>query len=356
MSNTLPCLFVDLPTIAGNASAMVDLCQSSHINPVGIIKLACGSRDVASAMLEGGIKTIGDSRIDNLEKIADLPVEKMLLRIPQISRALDTVKYADISLNSEEHTLRALSAAAVALNRTHRVIVMHDLGDLREGCINADDTVALARLAASLPGLALEGVGANLACYGGVEPTTENQQQLVDIAHRIEAELGIGLHTVSGASSAALPLLLRHGVPVGINQLRLGASLILGIGLNDEPIPGTSQDAVRLAVEIVELKEKPSVPTGSTALDAFGNKPVFEDFGIRQRAICAIGKQDIDFAELQAVDPGVRIIGGSSDHLILDVSESALNYQVGDAVYFTLSYGGTLQCMTSDYVRKEYVH
>ncbi|NDV12932.1 alanine/ornithine racemase family PLP-dependent enzyme [Crenobacter caeni] len=356
MSQTLPCLFVDLPVVRANAQAMVELCEASGIHPVGITKLACGAPEVAEAFVEGGIRVVGDSRVNNLAKFKDLPVEKLLLRIPSVSNALDTVRYADVSLNSEPHTVRALSAAAVALGRSHKVIVMHDLGDLREGCFSADDTVALARLVTELPGLVLEGLGTNLACYGGVEPTTDNQQQLVDIAHRIERELGVKLHVVSGASSAALPLLLRGGMPEGVNQLRLGASLLMGIGLNDDPIPGTSQDTMRLGVEIVELKEKPSVPVNSTALDAFGNKPVFEDFGIRKRAICAIGKQDVNFDDLIPQDKAVRIIGGSSDHLILDVTDSDLNYQVGDTVYFALSYGGALQCMTSEYVRKEYLH
>ncbi len=356
MSQSLPCLFVDLPLVRANAEAMVQLCEASGIHPVGITKLACGAHEVAEAYLDGGIRILGDSRIHNLEKLQGLPAQKLLLRIPAASDVMDVVRYADISLNSEEHTIRALSAAAVAQGRVHKIIVMHDLGDLREGCFNVDDTVALAHLVSRLPGLELEGLGTNLACYGGVEPTTDNQQQLVDIAHRIEQELGVKLHVVSGASSAALPLLLRGGLPDGINQLRLGASLLMGIGLNDDPIPGTSQDTMRLGVEIIELKEKPSVPVNSTALDAFGNKPVFEDLGIRRRAICAIGKQDVNFDDLIALDPALRIIGGSSDHLILDVTDTAQPYQVGDTIYFALSYGGALQCMTSEYVRKEYLH
>ena len=356
MSQTMPCLFVDLPVVRANTRAMVELCHASGIRPVGITKLACGAHPVAEALIDGGIDIIGDSRIGNLEKLQDLPARKLLLRLPSVSRAVDVVRYADLSLNSEPHTVRALSAAAVALGRTHGVIVMHDLGDLREGCFSADDTVALARLVTELPGLELEGLGTNLACYGGVEPTTENQQQLVDLARRIERELGVQLRTVSGASSAALPLLLRGGLPAGINQLRLGASLLMGIGLNDDPIPGTRQDTMRLAVEIVELKFKPSVPVNSTALDAFGHKPEFEDLGIRQRAICAIGKQDVNFADLTPLDPAVRIIGGSSDHLIVDVTDASQPCQVGDALYFSLSYGGALQCMTSEYVRKEFLH
>lgn len=354
MSYHLPCLFTDLTIVRDNAQAMVELCRAHGITPAGVTKLACGSREVAQAYIEGGITILADSRIANLKKLADMPAQKLLLRIPQVSLAQETVAYADISLNSEAHTLRALSAAAVALQRTHKVIVMHDLGDLREGCIDPEETKALARLAHELPGLHLEGLGANLACYGGVEPTTENQQYLVDLAKEIEQELGCELRTISGSSSAGLPLLLRGGTPKGINQLRLGASLIMGFGLNDEAIPGTRQDAVKLAVEIVELKDKPSVPINSTALDAMGRKPVFEDIGVHRRALCAIGEQDVQLSQLMPLDPGVKVIGGSSDHLILDVTHSASGYQLGDAIYFELGYSGVLQCMTSEYIDKCY--
>lgn len=350
-----PCLFVNLTVIRDNTRAMLELCREHGVEPIGVNKLSCEAANVAKAMIEGGIKTIADSRIQNLKKIANLPVDKLLLRLPQISMAHEIVAYADISLNSEEHTLRALSAAAVAQHRKHRVILMHDLGDLREGCFEPRETKRLAHLVhEELPGLTLEGLGANLACYGGVAPSTENQQVLVDLAREIENELDIKLSTISGASSSALFLLMNGGLPEGVNQLRLGASLIMGFGLNDEPIPNTRQDAVKIGVEIIELKDKPSVPEHSTALDAMGRKPVFENLGIHHRALGAIGEQDVSFSQLRPLDPGVKVLGASSDHLILDVTNSKSGYQVGDIVYFSLGYSGVLQCMTSEYVGKQY--
>lgn len=350
-----PCLFVNLSVIRDNTRTLIAQCRKHGVEPIGVNKLSCEAANVARAMIEAGISTIADSRIQNLKKIAELPVDKLLLRLPQISLAHEIVAYADISLNSEEHTLFALSAAAVAQNKKHRVILMHDLGDLREGCIDPQDTKRLARLVhKELPGLILEGLGANLACYGGVEPTTENQQKLVDLAHEIESELSISLRTISGASSSALFLLINGGLPKGINQLRLGASLIMGFGLNDEPIPDTRQDAVKIGAEIIELKNKPSVPKHSTALDAMGRKPVFEDLGVHHRALVALGEQDVSFSQLHPFDPGVKVLGASSDHLILDVSQSKSGYQVGDIIYFSLGYSGVLQCMTSEYVGKQY--
>lgn len=355
MKECFPKLFIDLTTIKNNVIAMIELCHAHDVEPIGVNKLSCEATEIAEAFIDGGLKTIADSRIQNLKKIAHLPVEKLLLRLPQISMVHDVVAYSDISLNSEERTLRALSAAAVAQHKTHKVILMHDLGDLREGCFDTEETKRLARLVhLELPNLILEGLGANLACYGGVEPTTENQSYLVNLAEEIEQELNHPLKTISGASSAALFLLLRGGLPQRVNQLRLGASLIMGFGLNDDPIPNTRQDAIRLGVEIIELKDKPSVPLHSTALDAMGRKPVFEDLGVHRRALAAIGEQDVSFTQLKPIDTDVKVLGASSDHLILDVTHSKIGYQLGDIIYFELGYSGVLQCMTSEYVGKVY--
>ena len=129
----------------------------------------------------------------------------------------------------------------------------------------------------------------------------------------------------------------------------------MGIGLNDDPIPETRQDTFDLTAEIVEIKVKPSVPVNSTALDAFGNKPDFIDRGLRRRAICAIGKQDVDISQISPKDPNIIVIGGSSDHLILDINDCEPDYQIGSLVDFDLSYGGVLQCMTSEYITKRFI-
>jgi len=353
-SPVLPCLFVDLAKIQHNAEVMSGHCRKAGIQTVGVTKLMRAAPQVAQAMLDGGVEILADSRIPNLKQLAAFKVPRMLLRIPQLSQAQEVVANCEISLNSEEATLRALSKAAEAQHRSHRVIIMQDLGDLREGCFDEEETVRLAHLVQQLPGLTLDGIGANLACYGGVSPTPKNQNRLIAIANRIRKELDLDFKTVSGCNSAAAFMLLDGTLPAGITQLRFGASLLMGIGLNDDPIPGLNLDTMKLSVDIIEVKQKPSVPIGSDALDAFGNKPVFEDFGIRKRALCALGKQDVDFSQLTPLDSGIRIIGGSSDHLILDVTEGAIDYQLGDTVSFALSYGGALQCMTSDYVAKQY--
>lgn len=45
----------------------------------------------------------------------------------------------------------------------------------------------------------------------------------------------------------------------------------------------------------------------------------------------------------------------SSDHLILDVTESKDDFYIGKEIYFTLFYGTMLTLMTSEYVERVYV-
>ncbi|MCW8328763.1 alanine/ornithine racemase family PLP-dependent enzyme [Photobacterium sp. SDRW27] len=350
-----PCINIHLDTITRNTQNMVSVCQHYGVTPAGVTKLACAYPEVGQAILNGGIQLLADSRIVNLKKMHHLDGQKMLLRIPAISEADEVVQYANISLNSEFATLEALSNAALAQHKIHQVILMHDLGDLREGAFFEEETLALARQAIALPGINLVGLGTNLACYGGVEPTVDNQSRLVSLAKQVETEHNIKLKYLSGASSAGLPLMLNGELPQGINQLRLGASVLMGIGLNDDPVPNTRQDTFDLTAEIVEIKVKPSVPANSTALDAFGNKPEFVDRGLRKRAICAIGKQDVDIDQITPKDSSIIIIGGSSDHLILDIDDSEHDYKIGSRIEFDLSYGGVLQCMTSEYITKHFI-
>ena len=70
-----------------------------------------------------------------------------------------------------------------------------------------------------------------------------------------------------------------------------------------------------------------------------------------ERAILAIGKQDVDYKELIPYDT-VELIGSSSDHIIVDVSESHNIYEIGDTMKFKLTYGSILSLMTSKYVTK----
>jgi len=276
----------------------------------------------------------------------------MLLRIPAPSRAVDVVRCADISLNSSIHTIVKLSDAAQMFNITHKIIIMIDVGDLREG-VWPDNAIEVVRSTADLPNIEIIGLGANLACYGGVIPTAENMHMLVEIRDRCRKATGLPLDVLSGGNSSSLPLLASGGMPKEINHFRIGETITLGRNVHDRtPWPGTRQDTMRIVAEIVEVEYKPSVPVGNRGQDAFGGFTDFIDRGIRKRAICNIGRQDVVVDGIQPEDPGVIVLGGSSDHLVLDVEDAHKALMVGDEVVFYPSYGALLAATTSPYVQK----
>ena len=228
---------------------------------------------------------------------------------------------------------------------------MYDLGDLREGWVDRDGLAHAAELVRSLPGLELKGVGTNLTCFNFVHPDTEKLTLLADAARSLGADT-----YVSGGNSATLDLMLRGGIPAGVNMLRLGESLLFGRErAHYAYLPGTRNDAFILRAEIVELKEKPSMPWGEFGVDSYGRAPEHHDRGIRRRAICALGRQDADFETLWTVDPGVEILGASSDHLMLDVTDAERDYRMGDAVELRCGYYALLRAYNFEYVAKRFV-
>lgn len=349
-----PRVEISLNKIRHNAKKLITLCNNNGINVAVVTKVFCGIPEIAKVLVESGASILADSRVENLKRMQSIDAPKLLLRLPMISQAEEVVEFADISLNSELDTIKELSKKAIEKDLLHKIILMIDLGDLREGIFDENEIFQCIEEILKLEGIKLIGIGTNLTCYGGVIPNQENLYRLVRIKENIENKLGIKLEIVSGGNSSSLYLLEeKEGIPQGINQLRLGESIVLGRETAyGNKIEDTYEDCFRLVVEIIEMKEKPSLPIGDIGMDAFGNKPVFQDRGIRKRAICAIGKQDISIDNIFPEDDNIIILGGSSDHLIIDVTDCLNNYGVGEKVFFRLNYGGILSTLTSEYVKK----
>lgn len=347
-----PRIVIDLNIIKNNTEVIVNLCRKDGIEVAGVTKGICAQREIVQAMVDGGVKYLADARIKNLMRLKDFSLPKIMLRIPMISQAEDVVKYADISLNSELDTIIALSKEAIKLNMVHKIILMLDLGDLREGIFTKKELFETIEGILKLESIELIGVGTNLTCYGGVIPDSEIINKLISLSKLVEGKYNISFDIISGGNSSSLHL-LDTGSLKGVNHLRIGEAILIGRETSyGEQIPNTRADGIYLEAEIIEIKEKPSIPTGTIGMDAFGNKPSFIDRGNRRRMILGIGRQDIRLDSLIPVDKKLKILGSSSDHLILDSTDSETKYNIGDVVKFNLRYGGILSAMTSEYVDK----
>jgi len=351
-----PRLEVSLGKIRHNTRKIIELCSAYVIQAVGVPKVSCGSIEIAQAMVDGGVNIIADSRLENLREFKDIKAEKMLLRLPMISRVGEVIEYADMSLNSELKTIKCLSDEAMKRSKIHRIILMVDVGDLREGVFDGEEVINTVEGILKYKGVKLIGLGTNLSCFGGIIPSIENLNKLIKFKEKIENKFNIPIDIMSGGNSSSFHLVQNGKMPAGINQLRIGTSILLGIvEITNTRIKDTYYDAFKLTVEIIEIKDKPSKPIGEIGIDAFGNKPSFEDIGIRKRAICAVGKQEIDVDWMIPIDTDIKILGGSSDHLILDITNCSQLYEVGDKVSFILNYVAILKAMTSKYVAKNYI-
>ena len=346
---TAPRVELDLDAIEGNTRVLVDRLAPRGIRVTGVTKAALGSPGVAAAMLRGGASGLGDSRVENLARLdtAGLVAPRTLIRSPMISQVDAVVRHASTSLNTEISVLEALSLASSRLGTTHAVVLMVELGDLREGVLPAD-LVPLARSVAGLPGLTLAGIGTNLACQHGIVPDQAKMDELSGLATEVEAATGLALSVVSGGNSANLGWALGTSDTGRIDELRLGEAILLGLDpLTRRPVPGLRTDAAVVVAELIECRTKPARPWGERAQAAFGTPPERLPQGTIRQGILAIGRQDVDPDGLVPPD-GVTVLGMSSDHLVVDLGDHVA--VVGDEVAFGVGYGGLLRAMTAPFV------
>lgn len=353
MSN--PSLVIDTSKLRHNVKTVAKMCKASGIEICAVTKACCAHPRIAEIFTESGAAMLADSRVQNLKQLSSYSVPKMMLRLPMISEAADVVRYCDVSLNSELKTVKELSEAAVKLGKQHGVIIMIELGDLREG-IPPEEALAFAEETMKLPGVNLTGVGVNFNCYGGVIPDEHNSSRLADVATNIEEKLKINLQIISSGNSGSLYLLKDKRMPVKINNLRLGESILLGMDTSfQQQIEDLYTDVFTLKAEVIEMKEKPSVPSGNIGLNAFGQEISYEDNGDIKRVILACGRQDLPCDQLIPNEDGVTYLGSSSDHMILDITQSDKDYAIGDIMTFNLSYGALVGAFTSKYIDKIFI-
>ncbi|WP_022883809.1 alanine/ornithine racemase family PLP-dependent enzyme [Glaciibacter superstes] len=346
---TAPRLCIDLGAITANTRFLVDRLSPLGISVTGVSKATCGSPLVAAAMLSGGATGIGDSRIENLARLRGDAIASplTLIRSPMLSQVDQTVRDAVISLNTESLVLEALSNAAIRQHTSHGVVLMVELGDLREG-VAVDDVVDLALTVMKQPGLTLAGLGTNLACHSGVVPDQRKMDELSRLVESVEAACRTTLSVVSGGNSANLEWALSTSDVGRNNELRLGESILLGTQpMHRRPIDGLRTDAFTLVAEVIEAKRKPAMPWGQIAQASFGHQPPRRGTGTINQAILALGRQDTDPDGLTP-PPGITVLGMSSDHLVIDVGDH--NVSVGDEIAFQLDYSALVRASTSPFV------
>lgn len=344
--NTYPAITAYLSKIRENARITCSYCNKKGIDIAGVVKFSDGDLKIARAYYDGGCRQIASSRSIQLKAVKEMypEIETMLIRIPMLSETEELVQYCDISLDSERSVLEALDAAAEKHGVIHNVVLMYDLCDRREGITDKNELIRLAEYVENeLHFLHLKGIGTTFACLSGTMPSYELLRKLVDAASEIEQRIGRKLEMISGGSTIALSVLTTDGFPKGINHLRIGGFIANPMNMHmnyDTHIGDESEYCFKLEAEIAEVREKdfPEV----TGRNWSGEMVHFDAMSVHKCAIIAVGCQDIGgCGELIPLDEGVKVLASSSDHTVLDVTDSPVKYKPGDILNFSLFYEGS---------------
>lgn len=347
-----PRLVIDIPRIVHNFLTLTARCEQAGITMTTVLKAVAGDLTVLRELVAAGLTEAGDSRLANLRRFNRIcGLNKMLLRLPAPSELGAVLATCAISLQTEPEILSSLDRLAAIRRQSHQVMLMVDLGDLREG-INPVDIHQTAAFCQGLKRIRVTGLGANFSCFAGVKPSQEKLTQLTALGQMLREDYQLPITWISGGNSSSLPLVEAGMMPAGINHLRIGEGILLGREtLNGTLLPGLYPDAFEIEAEVLQAQFKPGQPDGEIGRNALGQIPSLPQLQPGYRALLNIGQQDTALEGLTPLDPGISVLGGSSDYLVV-ASETRL--KVGKRLRFRPNYWGLLAAMTTPYIRREY--
>ncbi len=350
-----PKVVCDLGKLHVNVERLADILHSQGKTFAAVTKCFCAEEHITEMLEKSSCDWLADSRLENIISY-HTSKPRMLLRIAQQWEVPEIIEYTEYSFQSEPSTIVMLGREAARRGKKHGVMLALDMGDLREGCFFKDeeDIMRTAEAVLREDALELSGVGTNLGCFGGVKASPENMNGIAEIAAKIRRKYDVPLPYVSGMSTLAQRMLLGGTMPEGVNHGRFGEYWECGFDTVDNvTVPGMYDDAFVMEAQVVEVKVKDSKPIGDIGADAFGHVIERPDLGPMRRGIIAVGAQDIDREYLIPMDPRVRILGGSSDHTLLNLS-GAPDIKTGDIVKLRMQWGAVMRAYTSRYVAKEF--
>lgn len=332
-----PCLEINLNKISNNCKIINDRCAKLGISVVGVTKCVSGDTKIAETLKEAGISIFGDSRLKNLHRLRSYFGNKqrlILLRTPMLSEIEDMIEICDTSINTQFETVRKISESCLERGLIHKIMVMVEIDDRREGLLPCDVANFCGRVMENCKNIRIIGLATNARCISTQKPTVQSLNLLTNLKKEIKDKYGIDIPVISGGNSSIWSLVEEGSVPPEVNQVRIGEAILFGHETTEyKPIEGAYRDAFVLKAEIIEIKKKN---------------------GEAYKAILALGIQDVDCKNIWPCDSNFYILDQSSDHTVIGL-KCALDLKIGDTVSFNLNYFGVLSCMASPFVFKEYV-
>ncbi len=347
-------VLIHLAKIRHNLAFIREICRKAGLQPVWITKGCQAHPDILELLVENPGEMIGDVSPANLNRARRLFSGKLMMaQLPDPQRVAAVGSGSDVWLVSDPVHARMIANTAKQQGTHPELVLMVDVGNRREGVL-PDRTVAAAAAIKAIEGVSLVGLGTSVGCYGGYRAGLADMQHLVNIAQEAETRLDCRFDTLSAGSGTMLLELAAQGrMPESVNQLRIGAALFVGeMPPTKTAIPGLYHDAFILRGEVLETSLKPSIPTGSTGVDAFGKQVVFEDRGARRLSVLNFGLLDVDSYDLTPLAEGLRIVGATSNYTICDTTRCDPQPAIGDSLEFRMAYSSMARAMASDDVEK----
>jgi len=346
--------------IIGNIKKLNEFLKPRGIEWTLVTKIMNGYKPALEKILRDPsidqLHSIGDSRISNLKVIKEVrpDIVTIYIKPPAINQAKNVIRYADISLNSSFETIKELNLQAEKQGKIHKVIIMIEMGELREGVVR-DNILNFYEKIFQMANISVIGIGTNLGCMYGVEPTFDKLIQVSLYKQLIEKSFGVKLELISSGSSITLPLVTMNKIPKGVTHFRIGEAAFLGVSPYDgKKFRNLSTNAFDFSAEIVEVEKKEVVPDGNIGEGAVGVTAEYESIKYNEsyRAIVDFGELDVDHTHLMLKDKTINFVGTTSDMTVYDVGQKKSKYNVGQQLHFSPGYMAIARLTNSKYMTK----
>ncbi len=349
--------------ILSNIKKLQSLLKEKDVHFTLVAKMLNGNKRILEHLLFDdamkGLHSVGDARLSNLKAIREVNpnIKTMYIKPPSPLAVEQLVRYADISLNSSLRTIEEINREAGKQGKVHQIIVMVEMGELREG-IQRDKVLYFYDKVFQLANIEVIGLGTNLGCMYGIEPTYDKLIQLSLYEQLIEAKFGKNLEVISAGSSITLPMLGKTKLPKGLNHFRIGEAAFLGVTpIENKKYRNLSTNAIEFAGEILELEKKSNIPDGNISEASIGHiaNDSLDETDLREsyRAIMDFGVLDVDVNDLYPKDKSVRFFGTTSDMTVYDLGDTRKSFKVGSVINFWVNYMAVARLLNSRYMSIE---
>lgn len=361
-------LIIQTEKIKNNIKFLSNYFNKNNIHWSLITKVFSGDKDFLKNVLTDDviekIDAVGDSRLTSLKnlKAVNPNMRTIYIKPPAQMYANDVIKYADISLNSSLTTIKALNTAAKKANKNHQIIIMIELGELREG-IKRTDIISFYEQVFELSNIEVIGLGSNLGCMYGVEPTYDKLLQLCLYKELISAKFNKDLKYISGGTSITLPLIKQKLIPKDINHFRIGEAAFFGLSpLDNNQFEDLSTETFEFSANIIELEEKKIIPEGIISDSNVGHTADYDETNLGETSVKAIldfGLLDVDKDDLDMLDKEIEFVGITSDMIVIDLGlnltkDGKKKYKLGDKVKFKPNYMAVARLLNSKFIDKRF--